>query len=87
VSTDHADTEDLQALFDRMRHICEALEQDKSIKLEEAVKLHEEGVAIEKRIKAVLEEADRRVTELIQPDGSVEKFATTSTEAQRQRKA
>ena len=64
-------TDDLQTLFDRMRHICEQLEH-RDIKLEDAVELHAQGVAIEKRIRAILEDADRRVLEVIGEDGKIE---------------
>lgn len=62
---------DLQTLFDRMRHICEALEE-KKLKLEDGVKLYEEGLAIQKQIKARLDAADKRIVELVKEDGSIE---------------
>lgn len=65
--------EDLQKLFDQLRHTCEALEQ-RDVSLERALELREEGAALERRIRAVLDDADRRVSEVLREDGSREPF-------------
>jgi exodeoxyribonuclease VII small subunit len=71
------DEPDLQTLFDRLRHVCDALEQP-NVALEEAMKLFEEGVALERRIRGVVTAAERRVVEVLKPDGGTEPFVKGS---------
>lgn len=65
--------EDLQHLFDMMRHMTEQLESGE-LSLEAALEVYEQSIKIGDRIRAILDDADRRVTELIKPDGTTEPF-------------
>jgi exodeoxyribonuclease VII small subunit len=65
--------EDLQHLFDTMRHMTEQLESGE-LTLEDSLDVYEQAVQIHRRIRSVLDDADRRVTELIKPDGTTEPF-------------
>ena len=65
--------EDLQHLFDTMRHMTEQLESGE-LSLEDSLAVYEQSLKIGEKIRAILDDADRRVTELIKPDGTTEPF-------------
>lgn len=67
--------EDLQHLFNSMQHLTEQLESG-TLSLEESLDVYEQAVQIHRRIRMVLEDADRRVTELIKEDGTTEPFSS-----------
>ena len=52
--------EDLQVLFDTLRHLTETLESG-SLSLEEAMKTYEEAVAVGNRIRTILADIDKKV--------------------------
>lgn len=68
--------DDLQTLFDTLRHLTEALESGE-LSLEDSLKTYEESQIVAQRIRDVLNDADRRVVELIKPDGTTEPFELT----------
>lgn len=74
--------EDLQTLFDRLRHICEAME-DKKTSLEKAVELYQEGEALRQKIKSLLDSAERNIVEVIHPDGRIETIAPAEYQQKR----
>ena len=62
------DPPDFEALMERLEAIVEQLE-DGELPLEQSIALYEEGVALTKAGMARLDEADRKVRLLLQPDG------------------
>ena len=65
--------EDLNHLFNTYRHLVDALESG-SLSLEDSIKTYEEAIVVEKRIRAVLNDADRKVVELAREDGNTDPF-------------
>lgn len=65
--------EDLNKLFDQLRHLIEALESG-DLSLEDSIQTYEEAVQVQNRIRAVLDDADRKVVELAKQDGRTEPF-------------
>jgi exodeoxyribonuclease VII small subunit len=68
---------DLDDLFNRFRHICEQLE-DPNLPLEKSVSVYAQGVELQRRIKAELDSADRRMVTVMNQDGTTEPFDFTS---------
>lgn len=67
---------DLQQLFDKLRHLTEALETG-DLSLEDSIKTYEEAVQVQNEIRAVLNDADRKVVELAKAKGKPEPFGYT----------
>lgn len=63
----------IKEMFDEARRICERLEKG-DVGLEESLTLYAKGIEIQARIEAELKSAERRVVEIINPDGSIEPF-------------
>lgn len=70
---------DLETLFDRHRHICEQLEEKDNLSLEASMSLYIEGRSIELKIKEELDRVERRMVEVIQPDGTIVPFTDKPT--------
>ncbi len=65
--------EDLQALFDAFQHVCDTLEVG-GLSLDESLTLYARGRELELRIQRELGRAERRVVEILKPDGTTEPF-------------
>ncbi len=73
VTAGEAPGEDLQSLFDALKHICDSLEHG-GLSVEESVTTYAQGIALQARIKAELGKAERRVVEIIDMDGVIKPF-------------
>lgn len=67
--------EDLEKLFDALRHLTEALESG-SLTLEQSLDTYEEAKALERRIRRVLDEADAQVM-ILDKEGRNQPFGYT----------
>lgn len=62
---------DVQALFDGLAHVCEQLQDHgATLTLEQSMILYEEGVRLEKLIRAELSSAERRMVMILEADGT-----------------
>lgn len=75
----------LDELFRRLAEICERLETDKTLTLEQSVEIYESGARMQERIKTLLRDAELRV-EQIRENGVVEKFDHERKLAKKQRR-
>lgn len=64
---------DVDKLFDELKRVCDTLERGK-LGLEESLALYAKGLELEKRLEAILNAANRRVVEIINPDGTIVPF-------------
>jgi len=65
--------EDLQSLFDRLRHLTEQLENNE-LTLEESIATYDKCVELQGKIRKILDDADRKVTEIVREGGHIEPF-------------
>jgi len=69
---------DVQGLFDALAHVCEQLDDKKTLTLEQSMKLYEEGVRLERLIRAELDNAERHMVMILNADGTESLFESTS---------
>lgn len=68
-----SDNQTVEQLFDELKRICDTLEKGK-LGLDASVALFARGLEVEARIQSVLSSAERRVVEIIEPDGTIKPF-------------
>ncbi len=64
---------DLQSLMDRLRHVTDTLTEEK-LTMEEHLTLYAQGIELQKQIKAELDNADRRLVQVVGQDGVISTF-------------